>query len=378
NVNEDAPVIFQTRWVMSYLRGPLTRNQIKQLMDAKKMAAPLSAQVSTKPGAVVKEKTHQPGQEKPALPPGIPQYFIPTKSGKPAGTSLRYEPMIFGTAKVYFSAKNIGVAAEKIVSCLAEFSDRPSKIEWDDAQMVPLKDDNLKTATDDNEASYGNLPSEAGAKQNYSDWSKDFNEWLYRNQGLELLKSPSVGIVSLPDESERDFRIRFQQVAREKRDKLVADLRQKYASKISSLEDRIRRAADAVEREKQQSSQQKMQTAISVGTTLLGAFFGRKAVSRSTISKATTVARGASRSMKEAKDVDRAEENLQVLEQQLAELQAELEREIEAVKLSIDPMTESLEKVEVKPKKTDVSVSLVALTWAPYWQDDRGNVQAAW
>jgi Sec-independent protein translocase protein TatA len=121
-----------------------------------------------------------------------------------------------------------------------------------------------------------------------------------------------------------------------------------------------------------------MQTAISVGTTILGAFLGRKTMSRSTISKATTVARGASRAMKEAKDVARAEENVQILEQQLADLQAELDKEIEAVQMRIDPMTESLEKVEVKPKKTDVLVSLVALTWVPYWQDERGNVQTAW
>lgn len=378
NVNEDAPVTFQTRWVMSYLRGPLTRNQIKKLMDTKKAAAPVTAKASGGPGADVKEKAHQPGQEKPVLPPEIPQYFIPTKSGKPAGASLLYEPMIFGTAKVYFSDKKVGVDAEKIVSCLAEFSDRPSKIEWDDAQPIPMKDDNLKTAPDDDNASYGSPPSEAGAKQSYSGWSKDFNEWLYRNQGLELLKSPSVGIVSLPDETERDFRIRLQQVAREKRDQLVEDLRKKYASKITTLEGRVRRAADAVDREKQQSSQQKLQTAISVGTTLLGAFLGRKAMSRSTISKASTAARGASRAMKEAKDVDRAEENLQILEQQLTELQAELEREITDVKTSIDPMTEDLEKIEITPKKTDVSVSLVALTWMPYWQDDKGNVQVAW
>lgn len=378
NVNEDAPVTFQTRWVMSYLRGPLTRNQIKQLMDAKKAVAPPSAQVSVKAGSVGKEKSQQSGQAKPALPPEIPQYFIPTKISRPAGATLLYEPMIFGTAKVYFSDKKAGVDAEKLVSCLAEFSDRPSKIEWGDAEIVSLQDDQLKTASDAEEASYGNPPSEAAAKQSYSNWSKDFNEWLFRSQSLKLLKSPSAGVSSRPEETERDFRIRLQQVTREKRDQFVEDIRKKYASKIAALEDRIRRAADAVAREKQQSSQQKMQTAISVGTTILGAFLGRKAVSRSTISKATTAARGASRAMKEAKDVDRAEENMQILEQQLAELQAELEREIEAVQLRIDPMTENLEKLEVKPKKTDVSVSLVALTWAPYWQDDKGNVQMAW
>jgi hypothetical protein len=167
-------------------------------------------------------------------------------------------------------------------------------------------------------------------------------------------------------------------VAREKRDELVEQLLQKYASKIASLEDRIRRAEDALEREQEQAKQQKLQTAISFGTTLLGAFMGRKAISRSTIGKATTAARGASRAMKEAQDVKRAEENVQEYQQQLSELQEQLATEIEQVKTSINPMTENLESYELRPKKTDISVSLVALTWVPFWQDDKGGIQPAW
>src|SRR6185369_242905 len=42
NVHESGPVLFQTRWTMSYLAGPLARPQIKQLMDPRKagVAAP--------------------------------------------------------------------------------------------------------------------------------------------------------------------------------------------------------------------------------------------------------------------------------------------------------------------------------------------------
>ncbi|MDZ7377537.1 MAG: ATP-binding protein, partial [candidate division KSB1 bacterium] len=264
------------------------------------------------------------------------------------------------------------------LSLLASFSEQPGLINWDDAIEAAIAESDLLKVAQDEKARYGQLPLEAARKQNYLDWSKAFNDWLFRKQSLELLKSPSLQVISKPGESERDFRIRLQLVAREKRDELVEKLRQKYASRMTSLQERIRRAEDALEREAEQAKQQKLQTAISLGTTLLGAVLGRKAVSSSTIGRATTAARGASRAMKEAKDVKRAEENLQVLQQQLAELEEQLAAEIEQVKSSIDPMTENLERFVLRPKKSDISVSLVALTYTPYWQDDKGGMQPAW
>jgi len=378
NVNEDEPVIFETRWVMSYLRGPLTRNQIKQLMDPKKAAQPISESTVVFSQVASKARKPETAKGRPALPPDIPQYFYPVRKGQPAGASLFYEPMLLGVGKVYFSDKKMAINTEKPISLLTDFADHPSMINWDEAQEVSLSEADVEKDARDENARFGEPPREAAKKQNYLDWSKDFNEWLYRNQSLELLKSPSLSTVSEPGESDRDFRIRLQMVAHEKRDELVEQLRKKYASKIASLENRIRRAEDAVAREAEQAKQQKLQTAISFGTTLLGAFMGRKAVSRSTIGRATTAARGASRAMKEAQDVKRAKESAQVLQQQLYELQEQLTNEIEQVKSSVDPMTENLESYVLRPKKIDISVSLVALTWVPYWQDNKGGIQAAW
>ena len=378
NVNEDAPVTFQTRWVMSYLRGPLTRNQIKHLMDEKKANTPVVEHTDIRQELPATEQPHIPGQAKPVLPPDIPQYFIPIKSARPAGTALLYEPMIFGSAKVYFSDKKTSIDTEEMINCLTEFSDRHPPIDWGDAQPVDLTLENMANGPDDENAGYGKLHPEASRKQSYTTWSRAFNEWLFRNQTLDLYKSPSMGIVSLPDESERDFRIRLQLKSHEKRDEVVDALRKKYATRITRLQERIRTAEDRVRRQEQQASQQKMQAAISVGSALLGAFMGRKTVTQGTIGRATTAARGTSRARKGTQDVERVKENLATLEQQLTDLQGELEREINAAKLSIDPSTEKLESVQLKPKKTNISVSVVALTWVPYWQDERGNVQTAW
>ncbi len=222
------------------------------------------------------------------------------------------------------------------------------------------------------------MPAQAAKAKSYATWRKDFASWIYRNQRLELLESPSLDIASNPGETERDFRVRLQQIAREKRDEAVEKLRRKYAPKFEQLEERKRRAEQAVEREREQAKGQKLQTAISFGATLLSSFLGRKRASMSTLGRATTAVRGAGRSMKEAEDVDRAEENVAAVNQKLADLDAEFKAETATLERSFDPQTEQLETVSLKPTKANIAVKLLTLAWAPYWHDSQGGIKPAW
>jgi len=380
NVHEDAPVVFQTRWAMSYLRGPLTRTQIKQLMDPIKSSQPepVPAAGTAAPSATEEGKrTAAPASARPVLPPKVPQYFLPVRAAQPEGGRLHYEPMLLGGANVYYANAKVGVAARKEVCLLGEFSEGPSPVDWNKARETEMPESELEKFPHDPDSSFGELPREAFDVKRYPEWGTAFKEWVHRNKKLELFKSPSLKVVSEPGESERDFRIRITQVAREKRDQQVERLRQKYAPKIATLTDRIRRAEQAVEREKAQATQQKLSTAISFGATLLGALTGRKTITQSTLGRAATTARGAGRTLKESQDVARAGENLKALSEQLADLKVLLDQETEEVKAGIDPLTENLETCEVRPRKTDISVSLVSLVWFPYWQDSKGGIAPA-
>src|SRR5262249_24473051 len=192
---------------------------------------------------------------------------------------------------------------------------------------------------------------------------KDLASWIYRNQRLELLESPTLEIVSNPGESEREFRVRLQQFSREQRDEAVENLRKKYAPKFEQLEERKRRAEEAVARETEQAQGQKVQTAISFGATLLSSFLGRKRVSMSTLGRATTAVRGVGRSMKESQDVGRAQDNVEAVSQKLADLESEFQSETAALERSLDPQTEQLEKVSLKPTKANIAVKLLTLAW---------------
>ena len=387
NVHEDGPEIFETRWDMSYLRGPLTRTQIKSLMEPLKgqaMAAAASAgaaaasagaspTMTSAAAAVVKPAG---ASARPSLPPGISQYFIPVRGTASGGASLNYHPSLLGIAEIgYSDSKTIDMSEHLTV--LTPITAGPIPVDWGQGVVIDLPVDELEESPEAS-AQFAELPSGATKAKSYDSWQKDFTTWIYRNQKLELFESPSLEVASNPGESERDFRVRLQQQAREQRDETAEKLRQKYAPKIAALEEKKRRAEQAVDREAEQAKGQKMQTAISFGATLLSSFMGRKAVSISSLGRATTAVRGVGRTMKEAKDVDRAEETVEAVSQQLADLDAQFKAETEAVEKSSDPQTEQLETISLKPKKANISVKLLTLAWAPYWHDVQGQAVPAW
>src|SRR6185503_10068032 len=326
NVHDDAPELFETRWALSYLRGPLTRAQIKLLMDPlKQTAAPASVAVAA-PAPVASTPTKS---ERSILPPDITQYYIPVRGSGDANASLTYHPTLLGAAEVRYSdSKTVDMTQQ--VTLLCPFTDGPVSLDWSTAVPLDLPIEDLESVAQAG-AQFVEAPADATKSKNYASWRKDLASWLYRNQRLELLESPTLDIISNPGESERDFRVRLQQLGREQRDDAVEKLRRKYAPKLEQLEERKRRAEQAVAREAEQAKGQKVQTAISFGATLLSSFLGRKRTSLSTLGRATTAVRGVGRSMKESQDVDRAADNVEAISQNLADLEAEFQAETAAL-----------------------------------------------
>jgi len=413
NVHEDHPVVFESRWVMSYLRGPLTRAQIKSLMDGRRgadiaepaaeattgsakgaaAAAPASAPASPPASAPVarpgKSKAARAaalaaesalstgGGQRPLLPPDVPQHFVPAHGAAPAGSSLLYQPMLAGFAQVRVADTKSKIDVTRDVTVLTPITGEAVPVDWDQAAVAGFTSADLADGPDEG-GGFADLPAPAGKKKSYDAWSKEFAAWLLRTQKVDLLRSPSLKAVSNPDESERDFRVRLQQSTRQDRDRAIEALRQKYAPKQAALQERRRRAEQAVARESEQATQQGIQTAISVGATILGAFLGRKAVNVSTIGRATTAARGAGRVLKETQDVGRAKESVGAVDQAIADLDAQFKAEADALTASTDPLTERLESISLKPTRQNISVRLVTLAWAPAWRDPAGGITPAW
>lgn len=166
-------------------------------------------------------------------------------------------------------------------------------------------------------------------------------------------------------------------MARETRDTSVEKLRSKYGAKLAQLETRQRRAKDKMQLEKSQYSQQKLQSAVSVGATVLGALFGRKIASRDNIGKAATSMRGLSRAAKEKQDIARAGEELRIVEEQLAQMEAEFQGELKQLQDSFNPDALTIEETPLKPRKSDIAVSDVILVWSPWLIGPMGMAEPA-
>lgn len=378
NVHEDEPVVFQTRWCLSYLRGPLTRTQIKLLMDPSKPNLAQNVEAQQLDGEQESFGNKPLSQsERPLLPPDVPQQFIPLRSVKPAGAILVYQPMLLGSASVRYVDAKHDVDITQDLSILFPFSNGAIPVDLENANEARIDLRDLEQKPSD-VAEFGKLPASAGKIKSYEDWKKGFGAWLYQTQKLDILRSPSTKELSKPGESERDFRVRLQQSGRESRDKSADALRQKYAPKIATLQDRIRRAELQKEKQQAESRSSQMQAAISVGASILGAFMGRKTISATNIGRATTAIRSAGRVMKESKDVGAAEENLTALRQQLVDLEAQFKSESEALAAATDPLNEKLETISIRPTKANIAVKLVALAWTPHWRDATGVLTPAW
>jgi hypothetical protein len=380
NVHEDEPVIFQTRWVLSYLRGPMTRGQIKLLMaqdTSVVLPPPIEEQDVEESVKLMEPVAELLDFKKPVMSSNFPQYFIPIRKQVEVGEFILYKPMLMGIGKYYIASAKHGVALEKDFAILTEFSESPTGINWSEGLELDSEYLDLEEEPEVFECSYGTILPEASKKKSYISWKTDFKNWLYRSKTIELLQSPCLKLVSKPGETERDFRIRLQHSAHEKRDSLLHKLKKKYTPKLNMLEDRIKQAQIKVEEEKDEASLVKKSYQVSLGSAVFSTLFGRKKRNRRTISKMTKKRRAA-RIEKEEQDVDRAKDKLKVLRKRFAELEKTLEKEMDNIKADVDPKTEIFNSISIKPKKTDIDVSFMALTWVPCMRDDESGLIPVW
>jgi hypothetical protein len=246
---------------------------------------------------------------------------------------------------------------------------------WDGADVLDAKPE-LESAPAE-KGSFDALPASAASAKSFAAWSKGLADWLYRTRTLDLRRAPSLKLSAQAGETEGDFKARLNLAARESRDAAIDALRRKYAAKLETLAGQERRASERLEREQSQVQQQTIQTAISVGATVLGALFGRKTLSAGTLGRASTAARGVSRTMKEREDVGGATESMESVRARRSALEAELDAEVQRLTAATDAGSIAIETTSVRPRKSDISIDGVWLAWVPYWVGDGGSARIA-
>lgn len=379
NVHEDGPVIFHVRWIMSYLSGPLAREQVKRLMDPIRPAKTATV-ASEDDGFLPPGSSSAPAADrntiKPKLPEGTAEFFIASEI---SADSLCYVPAILRSANVNFDDAKRRITGQSRVTLVNPIDINNQRVLWDKFVEVPKDVDLSKWGHEATEgAEFTELPGAAMKSSTYTSIKKDYTDWVYANHTLEVSYSPLLEAYSNPGEKVDEFKARIAQTARELRDKAIEELRGKTTKALKSIEDKANKAQAKVETQKAQANSAKLSAAISIGTSILGAFLGRKSGlgAVSSLMKGSTVTT-ASRVMREGQEAAAAEAELKSLEQDIADLNKTLEDETQKIRDQYDPATLALETFKLTPTKTKIQADEIGILWLPH-ERVSGVLKKAW
>jgi hypothetical protein len=366
NVHEDGPAVFHVRWIMSYLSGPLARNQVKRLMDplrpVQSPAGTVGEDDGFLPPGAVSAPTASRNTIKPRLPEGTAEYFLPSVCPADA---LCYVPAILRSAEVNFDDARRKISGRSTVTLVNPVDVENQRVLWDKHVEIPREVDVEQWNSEAEEgAEFTSLPAAALKSSTYASIKKDYVDWVYANHFLEVNFSPLLEVYSNPGEKLDEFKVRITQSAREQRDRAVEDLRVKTAKTLKSLEAKAIRAQTKVDTQKGQATSAKLSTAVSIGSSLLGALFGRKRGIAS-VAKVSTV-NSAARVMRESQEVAAAEAELGRIEVEIAEVEQQMADESQKIRDQYDPALMVLETVKLTPVKTKIRPTAIGILWLPH------------
>lgn len=379
NVHEHHPRVFQTRWAMSYLAGPLARAQISELMaekkqqyEAQKNAGKAAATNSDNTDAISSTPTPDSNRSdassstviRPAVPAGIVERFSGTNLRSSPNSKLIYRPTLYCEGALHFIRKTASLDqwqdTRHVINCTPGF---PTDL-WESSESAGLDIDLLESAEEG--FSFAPLPSELVNKGKYRTYRSQYKEFLYRHSNVTLYKSNLVkGTAPLGDRA--DAIAYFTQKFREERDEQTEKLRDKYARKLESLDKKIRTGQDRLEREKSQSRS----SMISAGSSVLGALLGGLLGGRRT--SVSTAARGLGYASQQSSDVARAERSLQLLDEDKQQLHRDLNKDLDELQKKYDVSRIKLESQLIPPRKSDLKTETPIIVWRPWEQKEDGT-----
>jgi hypothetical protein len=370
DVREAGPVIFQTRHTLSFLRGPLSRDQIKTLMEPKKATSAATPSNAAKPAAATTPAAGAAASTatRPSAPEDLPELFVAASGDGP----VTYQPAIGVTAKLHFVDTKAGVDHWRSLALLVPLGEQTLDLDFAASQAV--KPELLTSAGHEPlaGASFLALPKRAPSAKQQTSWKKSFVTHLYQDQKLELLSCPALKLSALPGEPAAAFQARLDQLAREQRDAEITALRAKYDPKFEQMKTKLQAIEAKLAQERAESTAQQVDTVAAVGSALLGAIMGRSVVSATNVRRGASAVRSAGRAKKQAGDVTRVEEQRVELHEKWAALQAEANAKLAALQTRA-PSSLQVTRSQLAPRKTDIEVGTLTLVWLPFRRDAAGT-----
>ncbi len=332
--------LFGTRWVLSYLKGPLKKEEISRLM------APQKAALSPSPSPTVAPRDSGAFGRLNDLDRSIPQRFEPDPS-----QTWHYAPTLAAEVTIGFHNASKGIDLNREYLCQL---DLPSEtIDWDALSTEGEPFDALPTQAPA-DARFARVPEAIATDKGLRKAARAVRDHLYGHERLELYRCRKPRLESAPTESREAFVLRLQNVLEEAREEALEKLKERYGKKEERLLSQRARAQERVAKEQADANS----SLIDVGISVLGALFGRKSV--------TSIGRAfnkGSRAYKERGQLSRAQERVAEIDDKLADLEAELEEKIDALAQEYALENHPVETFAIKPKKSDIVIEDIAIVW---------------
>jgi len=334
NINSDALEIISSRFALSYLAGPLSKEQISNLMKSKKSGISAAKSLNLSDSA-------------PLISPEIPQIYSVT-------TSKNVKPYLVGNAKVRYVSKDYDVTKD-VQYCLN--LDGCDAANWDEASSAM----DFSATPKQDELKYETLPNFVTKLKNFKEEERKFKDFVFRNAKLSLYSA--LGLKSNPDESKEAFLLRVKDKCEEEKEKATEAFEAKFEKEKARLEKAIAKANEKLEREKAQAKSSLINSALNIGSAIAGALLGSKKLSTTNITKMATGAKSASKMMNDKKDVALAEESVEALSAEFEKYIEDGEEKIAQIAEKYDIKNIQIDEVQISPKKSDIFDENIALLW---------------
>ncbi|MFN7574346.1 MAG: ATP-binding protein [Planctomycetota bacterium] len=360
NVHKDHPIVFETRWAMSYLRGPLTRNQIQDLV---KQSGFVPESGSDQTRAAGGNLAADMAGTRESIPIEVKQQFVAPLRKPGPNDRLVYRPALLAQGRLhYVKASNPGVDLWQEVQLLKPVSEDDSEQSvWEDAETIadPL---NLDSEAAPNSV-FDSVPELLQSAKHFKAWEKELKDLFYRKLPLNLFGSKEFDTYSNPGEPRESFLKRLESLRPERTERI----RKKYAAKFQQFKDQLDRAQQKVDREKGQLRGKWYDTILNFLSVIMALFSGRS------IGRTTSSVRSIGRATQKKADVERAQQTLEDLQNKYKDFETEFNNECN---VSLDSLT--LDEISIPSRKTDIAVQNVAVVWLPAIVSKAGIAERAW
>lgn len=355
----DSTPILETRWVLSYLRGPLTTSEIKKLMQQKKgtITEQSKEEVEIPVSFPQGKETIQTKELIPLISEKIRQYFL---NNPPFVEGVLYRPWLIMKGRVRFYSETKKLDQIKEVSLKIPLNREIMDINFKDA--LSNEDDlDLYDQKPLEQARFVPLPPFLEKMKDLRMIEKKFKNYLYDNTRLEFYTCPKLKVLSKPEEDLASFKSRLGDLIREEKDREIEKMTEKYAQREEKLKKEYEKLNEKLAKEEMDVKAASTQSVLSVGSSILGALLGRTRIG--TLDTGVTGLRRATRIVKEKKDVELVKSKIEELNKDLQVLEEELKKKIDDINSQFDIENYPIETLKVKPNKSDISEISVALLW---------------